>query len=485
MSKVSLNAKNLETLGAKALSCLVMDLVKGHAGLQRMARMRLSAAQGPDEIARNIQKRFASIRRSGSYLNSRKQKELVKDLRAQLEMIRKFVTPYANREAFELLWSLLSLARSIYERTEVSDSSLGRVFVDSVTVIKELAPELDADPDTLAERIFEAVTTSVYGEFDGVICALKTPLGPSGLNKLKQLAKDWKTEPVDVGEIHEYYVTGQHLLSFKEMTRRQRSSAVFTILSDVADAQGDVDAYMLNYSTGQLKLPSVAANVAQRLLDADRDDEALCILEKALFEDGLLDKDRASNIVFEFDHSDLYDAYEKCLRKIGKIEELKLFLITYFRFSLNSSALQSYLKLLPDFDDIEAEEAELNQVEQSYDVTDALHFLVSWGALDRAARVAITRAEALNGDKYYMLNDVAAALEVEFPLAASIILRAMICDCLDRRKSKRYRYAAQNLLKCQAMADDIEDFQQHLDHSSFLSAIKVQYSKNQRFWRIV
>ncbi|WP_158972301.1 DUF6880 family protein [Chachezhania sediminis] len=54
MSKTTLNQANLEKLGAEKLAALVMDLVQGSAALQRRARMELSAAQGPKEVAADI-----------------------------------------------------------------------------------------------------------------------------------------------------------------------------------------------------------------------------------------------------------------------------------------------------------------------------------------------------------------------------------------------------------------------------------------------
>ena len=80
MSKKTLNKANLESLGAPKLSELVMELVQGSAALQRRARMELSAAQGPKEVTADLRKRFASLRRSRSYVDWRKQRALVKDL---------------------------------------------------------------------------------------------------------------------------------------------------------------------------------------------------------------------------------------------------------------------------------------------------------------------------------------------------------------------------------------------------------------------
>ena len=86
MSKKTLNEQNLKGLGVAKLAELVMELVQGNAALQRRARMELSAAQGHKEVAADVRKRFASLRRSKSWVDWRKQRALVKDLAGLLDM---------------------------------------------------------------------------------------------------------------------------------------------------------------------------------------------------------------------------------------------------------------------------------------------------------------------------------------------------------------------------------------------------------------
>ncbi|SFP92590.1 DUF6880 family protein [Tranquillimonas alkanivorans] len=69
MPKKTLNQANLKILGAEKLAALVMDLVQESADLQRRARMELSAAQGLGEVAADLRKRFASLRR-GAFTRS-------------------------------------------------------------------------------------------------------------------------------------------------------------------------------------------------------------------------------------------------------------------------------------------------------------------------------------------------------------------------------------------------------------------------------
>lgn len=111
MSGKTLNKANLEKLGAERLAALVIDLVQGSAALQRRARMELSAAQGPKEVAADIRKRFASLRRSSSFVDWSKQRALVKDLNGLLGMIENSIAPHDADEAFELLSSFLHPSR--------------------------------------------------------------------------------------------------------------------------------------------------------------------------------------------------------------------------------------------------------------------------------------------------------------------------------------------------------------------------------------
>lgn len=56
--------------------------------------MELSAAQGPKVVAADLRKRFASLRRSTSYLDWSKQRALVKDLESRVSMIETSIIPH-------------------------------------------------------------------------------------------------------------------------------------------------------------------------------------------------------------------------------------------------------------------------------------------------------------------------------------------------------------------------------------------------------
>ncbi|WP_370223972.1 DUF6880 family protein [Hyphomonas atlantica] len=439
MSKKTLNQANLQKLGAEKLAELVMDLVQGSAALQRRARMELSAAQGPGEVASDLRKRFASLRRSTSFVDWRKQRAMVKDLAGMLGMIESTIAPHDANEAFELLWSFLQLAPSVYERTDDSNGAIGGVMNDAMELIAKTSPALTKDRTTLAERILDAVADAGYGEFDGIIPAMAEALGQEGLEHLKRITQAWADAPPTQHELEQYQGYGL-VSSAEDSVRRNKQVTQSIILADIADAQGDVDAYMARYSEEQLTYGTIAPDVARRLLDAGRIDEAFDIVSRArAAEDG------KSLRMFRYD---LDAIYEDCLEKQGKTDELKAHLRATFEQTLSAPCLRKYLRLLPDFEDIEAEEAALDFAETYPHLGAAISLLANWPSHKRAARVVLARAEDLNGDSYHLLTTAADTLEAEHPLAATLMRRAMVLDTLQGGKSKRYRYAARHLAEC-------------------------------------
>jgi hypothetical protein len=79
MSKKTLNEANLEALGAGRLAHLLIEVSTGSAEIKRRLRLELSHSLGPEELARDVQKRLTSIRRSTSFVGWRKRKALIKD----------------------------------------------------------------------------------------------------------------------------------------------------------------------------------------------------------------------------------------------------------------------------------------------------------------------------------------------------------------------------------------------------------------------
>lgn len=476
MSKKTLNTTNLEKLGAERLAALVMDLVQGSAALQRRARLEISAAQGPQDIAVDIRKRFAMMRRATAFVNWRKQKALIKDLDGLLQMINANVVPYNADEGFDLLWSLIQLAPSIHERTDDSNGAVGDVFRDAIDAIAAIAPRINVAPLVLADRILDAVVGAGYGEFDGIIPATSAILGNTGLEHLKAGANAWADAAPTAEEVERYSGFGLSR-SAAGSIQRNKDLTRSVILADIADVQGDVDAYIARYSPQQLTFGTIAPQVARRLLDAGRVEEAMQIIRRAMAEGGKASQGTGRH--------DLELVFEDGLKQQGNTAELTDHLWQRFAQTLDADSLRRHLKLLPDFDDIAAEDAALDLAERFAKLEVAIDFLTGWPALDRAARLVLDRAKHLDGDQFEALTPAADALSEKHPLAAVIIRRAMIDDALIGAKSKRYRHAARHLAECQSSDARIDNYGAYPDHSAYLAHLRQKHHRKSGFWDLV
>ena len=233
---------------------------------------------------------------------------------------------------------------------------------------------------------------------------------------------------------------------------------------------------MSRYSKEQLTYGTIAPDVARRLLDADRVDEAVNIIDCARAAD--------SDNSFRMFRYDLDEVYEECLRRLGRTEELKKHFLSVFEQTLRESSLREYLKMLPDFEDFEAEERALDYVETYPHLGGAINFLIGWPAHERASKIVLARFSDLNGNSYGTLTDAAEALDGKYHLAATLMRRAMILDTLEGGKSKRYRYAAKHLAECAAADGTITDYQNFPTHTEFTSSLKEKHGRKYGFWSL-
>jgi len=127
-SKRTLNASNLEALGAAALAELLIEVSSGNAVIQRRLRLALAAADGAGGAAQEVRKRLAAIARATTFVDSRKRKALVADLQAQHEAICGPIAAADPALAFQLLVRFLELADGLFERSSDTTGTLLGVF---------------------------------------------------------------------------------------------------------------------------------------------------------------------------------------------------------------------------------------------------------------------------------------------------------------------------------------------------------------------
>jgi hypothetical protein len=475
-SKKTLNTSNLEALGAERLAALLMEISQGNAAIKRRLRLELVGTESPAELSKEIRKRLAAIARSRSFVDWQNRKALVDDLEVQRRAIVQKVAKRFPSEALELMWRFLDLARSVFERSDDSSGTIAAVFHAALGDLGEIAQAARPDPKQLADQVFGALVQNDYGQYDDLIQVLRPALGPVGLEHLKQRMVALSAGPVRKPAAQERQVIGwasRGPIYADEVAERSRVSTVRLALQDIADAQGDVDAYVAQYEEGARKVPKIAAQIARRLLAAGRAEEAWQTVEAAeLRQGGWPD--------FEWE-----DARIETLDALGRGDAAQTARWSCFKRALSARHLRDYLKRLPDFDDLEAEQRALDHAERHRGLLHAISFLVSWPALDRAARLVTGRARELDGDQYEILTPAAEALAAKYPLAATLLLRAMIDFSLTQSRSSRYGHAARHLRDCAGLASAISDYGAFVTHDAYVARLRRDHGRKTGFWSAV
>ena len=471
MSKKTLNKDNLAALGADRLADLLVEVSTGSADIKRRLRLELAHNLGPSELAKDVRKRLATLRKSRSFVGWRKKKALIKDLNTQVSMIVEKIAPSDPATAFDLLWQFIEIAPSVYERVDDSRGDVGDVFRSAILQFEDIAPRARLDSDDLAARVWLAVQDNGYGEWDGIISLMAETLGADGLAHLKDLveahaapppAKGTDGKAADrIGRLHRGGTT---------YAADRKAYFIKRCLQEIAAAAGDTEAYIAQYSARDLKRKDISAEVAMLYLEEGRGEDALTLLLAAEQDGRSLGRDA-------------WDAaYIASLIATDRVEDAQAHRWACFTATLNAQHLRDYLKLLPDFEDIEFEEQAKKHVLTFHSFSNALHFCLKWPDLLTAAQLIEARADEINGDLYHLLTPAAEALRVRHPLAATLLWRAMIDYALLQGRSSRYGYAADHLTDCASLDDEIVDYGQFPTHERYLGRLRSRHERKSSFW---
>jgi len=241
-------------------------------------------------------------------------------------------------------------------------------------------------------------------------------------------------------------------------------------LQEIAAAAGDTNAYIAQYSEDDLKRKDISAEAAMLLLDDGKADAALNLLQQA-------DQDGRS-----FGQAAWDAAYVACLTALGRVDDAQAHRWASFAAILNPDPLRVYLKLLPDFEDVEAEDKAKELVLQFPGFSTALNFCLNWPDLLTAAELVNTRADEIDGNRYALLTPAAEALRARHPRAAVLLWRAMIGYTLGHGLSSRYSHAADHLGDCAALDAEITDYGPFPTHERFLQSLQNRHDRKTSFW---
>ena len=473
-SKATLSPDRLKALGAKRLAELLMEAAEQDAALKRRLKLELAEKDAPDSVPAHVRTRLTQLAQARAFVDWRGAGKVAADLDETRRAIVERVAKLDPAQALELMWRFMSLADPVHGRCDDSNGVVGAVFEAACADLGALAKAAHPDAAALADRAFAALRDNGYGEYDGLIAVLAPALGRGGLERLREKFIELSRTPVEAPPVDARRVVGissNGPIYADELDAYGRESAVRLGLQDIADALGDVDGFIAAIDPQAKKSPKIAADIAERLVAAGRAAEALAALDTA--------EPRGSWPDFDWE-----DARIEAFEALGRGGEAQAARWSCFERALSTAHLRAFLKQLPDFDDIEAEERALDYAEGYKSALQALSFLAHWPALARAERLILARARELDGDHYEILAPVAEALAEKHALAATLLLRAMIDFTLQKARSSRYTHAARHLAECAALASSIADWHGVETHAAYAARLKANHPRKSGFWSL-
>lgn len=461
--KPNIAEEELAKLGAKRLAALLAGEARRNRLLRRDLELALEAKRGIAGLVVGIRKRLTVIARSHADLQPDKTEELVGELVRLKTRILTDVADRAPDDALDLLWQFIDLHGNVIERAYDQSGRVGSVFRDACAELGEIVERASPKQEILARQVFAHVMANPHGVLDTIVKETAIGLGAVGLGALQKLLLSARDERLAAPG-------GQEPQTSRRYDRTL--STISLALRDIADCQGDVDAYRETYSDRDRSNPAFATEIALRLVAANRGTDALAMLDAAT--------PSPSNRFFR--EEEWTAARIITLEKLGRAAEAQAQRWRGFEKFLSRQHLRDYLKQLKDFDDVEAEEKALKLVEQHASFHDALAFLIEWPALDRAAKLVETRASQIDGDRYELLNPAAMVLEGKHPLAGALLRRAMISFTLTKGRSSRYRHAARHALELAGLDAAITSYGRHEPHAGFMARLKREHARKHGFW---
>lgn len=390
-------AENLAGLGAERLAEILVGVAESRPDLKRRLRMELAAAQGPEHLVVEIDKRLARLQTSRGVITWRQRPAFVRDLEALRVLIAERLAGLNPAAALARLWSLLELAGQIGLRLRQRAAEADVVFQRAAGDVGRLLAA--ADPAVAADTLVEAMQRRP---------AAWTAWLPATLEALPAAAVQ---ATLRAAQAREVAATGWP-----------------TLIRLLADRAGDVDALRGAYTAAALATPAIAAEVARRYLAIGRSETAGELLRAAAPKPD----SRGRLPVPDFDWE---SAWIEHLEQSGERDLAQEVRWASFERTLSVERAKAFTAQLSDFDDVEAEARAFAFAAAHRDVEAGLRFLMDWPAPGEAARMIQSRAEEI--DVAPEAAELwAAKLRRRYPAAAHLLLRRAATAAFRRRDFK-------------------------------------------------
>lgn len=446
-SRRTLTAANLEALGAPRLAGLLLELAEDQPAAKRWLRMALAAAVGPKDLADEIDKRLAAVRASQARVHWRRAKAFRRDLTLLRRMIAEDLAAADPAAGLVAMLRFVALQRGVLSRLSDAKGEAAQIFVEGLADLARIATLAAPPPADLVDAVAAALD-------DGAPSAM-APLTAAVLPALDDLAVAVLRARIET-----------------LMAPQRRVNAGWrAALQVLLDRQGDAAAFAATFTASEQVLPPIGARIASRFLKVGDVERARQALERSdpyrrVRPGAPVQDPDAGTRAWEGARIDVMAAE-------GRPEDAQAARWALFERDLSDDALDAYLRHLSGFDDVVALDRAIDHARTYPRLLPALRFLLARNALAEAAGLVLARRHELDGLAFETLEPAARALEPRHPLAATVILRAMVGDVVRFAQSEAYDRARTWLLEAASLEAQIADWGELESHAAFEQALRA------------
>ncbi len=388
-----------------------------------------------------------------------KERAFAEDLGTMLDTIVKELAPLSPAHAVERLIRFIDTHGSVFNRIDDSGGRIQDVYWRAGEAVPELAAKLSpAERAQLPDRLLLSLKKDTHGLAPGLAISIAPLLAEPVLIAWDQALQQLETD-------------NPRLLEIRQA---------------IADARSDIDGFLAL----ELRRPEWLQDtlkVAERLLAASRLDEALLwarrerkggltFMTEAGFADGRGDR------LHDLKRVDLEARILEAMKDRPAAQALRW---AAFKATLNVEILREYIRKLDDFIEHEEQDRAFAIAMNSPHAYTALGFFIAWPRRDLAAKLVLDKRDIWEGRHYGLLGEAASVLSEDFPAAATVLLRALLDDVLERGKSAAYGHGVRYLERLDELSPRVIDDTGLTLHTDYMVQLRKTHGRKYGFWSLL
>lgn len=436
--------KQLESLGAKKLSDILLDLATNHDSVLNTLERLWSTPQ--ESIAR-CKRNLASIKRRTRFINWRESYSFSEELEQLLHDIEETIPD--PDIGLALIVDFYKADSTIFNLCDDSSGNIGDVFrVSARNLFNKFAAGFQ-NKGKIRALLLDLILKDDYGIRDSVLDGLSTYLGEPDIRKL--IDQLWNCSEKENDDYQKH-----HIFSLIEtMAKQIKDGPLF-------EKTGPLNWERLN--------DKAYFDIAEVYFLAGELQPALSWAERI--------SDKSINV---FNSDQLLTSIYK---KLGNHEKVSEIAWRVFHRNRSKESLDSLIEVIGEDHRENVIKNEMATILQSpkLECFDA-DFLMKIGKIDEAEAYLQKHVDYLNGDWYTYLVPWAEVMEkCKKFLMASLLYRCLLDSILSRAISKYYHHGIRYLKKLEKLAPHVSDWSRFEPHQIYFDELKKNHGRKPSFW---